>query len=125
MQKLSEVVFGALVATSLFANAAMATEPVVVRVVPPASAMRVDPQAVSPYRLGGTTGTRGRGTVLVPLARTTFDVASPPPGYRTAWEDGRTNPVRGPRTLEGDYQMKGVWTNRTPQRLQPVIRISR
>lgn len=40
-----------------------------------------------------------------------------PKGYRRAWEDGRLNPHRGPRTATGDAQMELVWTNTVPRRL--------
>ncbi|MGB3406406.1 MAG: hypothetical protein WBA67_02840, partial [Jannaschia sp.] len=69
--------------------------------------------------------TRGQRVVVVPAARSTFDVTHPPEGYRAAWDDGRLNPLRGPRTLEGDYQSQGVWTNETPRRLRPAIRVAR
>lgn len=64
-------------------------------------------------------------TVLVPAARTTFDVTTPPPGYRAAFDDGRLNPNRGPRTLEGDFQSQAIWTNETPRRLRSVILVQR
>lgn len=40
-----------------------------------------------------------------------------PPGYRAAWEDGRLNPQRGPRTARGEAQMNMVWTDTVPRRL--------
>jgi hypothetical protein len=45
------------------------------------------------------------------------DNPGPPPGWRTAWDDGRTNPHRGIRTVEGDAQMHRVWTDTVPRRL--------
>ncbi|WP_055086853.1 hypothetical protein [Jannaschia donghaensis] len=73
-----------------------------------------------------TASTRGAPrTVIVPAARTTFDVGTPPSGYRAAFDDGRLNPHRGPRTLEGDYQSQAVWTNETPRRQRRVIYVSR
>ena len=40
-----------------------------------------------------------------------------PAGYRPAWEDDRLNPNRGPRTLQGEYDMQQVWTNTVPRRV--------
>lgn len=31
-----------------------------------------------------------------------------PSGYRPAWQDGRLNPQRGPRTVQGNYEMASV-----------------
>ncbi|MFO6462967.1 hypothetical protein ACK8OR_01130 [Jannaschia sp. KMU-145] len=72
-----------------------------------------------------TASTRGQRVVIVPAARTTFDVSHPPAGYRAAFDDGRLNPARGPRTLEGDYQSQAIWTNETPRRLRSVIYVTR
>ncbi|WP_139176604.1 hypothetical protein [Jannaschia faecimaris] len=73
-----------------------------------------------------TAASRNTGqTVLVPAARSTFDPTTPPSGYRAAFDDGRLNPNRGPRTLEGDYQSQAVWTNETPRRLRGVILVER
>jgi hypothetical protein len=52
-----------------------------------------------------------------PVVRRTVAAApaiEPPPGYRTAWEDGRLNPRRGPRTAEGQAQQDRVWTREVP-----------
>lgn len=99
---------------------------VVVRVALPADARRIDPATPSPRRLGAPrVASRAAETVVVPVARQTFSVQTPPPGYRPAWTDGRINPDRGPRTLQGDYQTRGVWTTETPRRLRPVIRVTR
>ncbi|MBU2935914.1 MULTISPECIES: SPOR domain-containing protein [Pacificibacter] len=37
-----------------------------------------------------------------------------PTGYHRAFDDGRLNPNRGPRTLAGDLQQAQVWTNTVP-----------
>ena len=39
---------------------------------------------------------------------------SAPAGFRRAWDDGRLNPNRGPRTAEGDAAMAKVWTDTVP-----------
>jgi cell division septation protein DedD len=40
-----------------------------------------------------------------------------PPGYRSAFDDGRINPLRGVGTPLGDAQMAAVWTDTVPRRL--------
>lgn len=40
-----------------------------------------------------------------------------PDGYRRAWEDGRLNPYQGVRTVEGEVQMRQIWTDTVPRRL--------
>ncbi|PWJ21175.1 hypothetical protein [Jannaschia seohaensis] len=130
-----------------------ANEQVVTRFTPPAGAVRIDAETPSPNRAVGVAGIAapaprdcvgdcGRPggeivtrlpaeiaerpqVVVVPAARTTFDVSTPPRGYRTAWDDGRLNPHRGPRTLQGDYQSQAIWTNDSPRRLKGVIYTSR
>jgi hypothetical protein len=40
-----------------------------------------------------------------------------PAGYRAAWDDGRLNPHRGPRTAHGDAQMATIFdTTKVPMR---------
>jgi hypothetical protein len=41
-------------------------------------------------------------------------VVKTPKGYRRAFDDGRLNPNRGPRTLAGDLQQARVWTDTVP-----------
>lgn len=125
MARLRKMTLGLAACAMLAAGMAMAAGPVVVRVVPPADAVRVDPDAVSPNRLRPGRVVQPGRTVLVPQARTTFGTATPPRGYRRAWDDGRLNPLRGPRMLEGDFQSRGIWTDDTPRRLRSVIRIAR
>lgn len=40
-----------------------------------------------------------------------------PAGYRAAWDDGRLNPNRGPRSSQGDQAMYSVWTDSVPMEL--------
>jgi hypothetical protein len=46
--------------------------------------------------------------------------AAPPRGYRRAWEDGRHNPYRGVRTVQGEAEMRMIWTDTVPRRLVPA-----
>lgn len=43
-----------------------------------------------------------------------------PEGYRPAFDDGRLNPLRGPRSAAGNAQMARVWTDTLPRRLVEV-----
>jgi len=40
-----------------------------------------------------------------------------PPGYRSAWTDGRLNAARGPQTAAGTAQMNLLWSQTVPRRL--------
>ena len=40
-----------------------------------------------------------------------------PPGYRSAWTDGRLNSTRGPQTTTGTAKMNLVWSQTVPRRL--------
>jgi hypothetical protein len=55
-----------------------------------------------------------------PVARLRVEYATPPRGYRNVWTDGRLNPYRGIRTVEGDAQMRMGWTDTVPRRLVPA-----
>lgn len=70
---------------------------------------RCGPQAVHP-------GDAARGIVC---PGPVFDPASAtvPDGYRPAWEDDRTNPLRGVGTYAGDAEMALIWTDTIPRRL--------
>lgn len=74
--------------------------------------------AASPYQAGaggrvapGAVGA-GFGT-LVPVVVST---KVGPTGYAAAFEDGRLNPYRGPRSYWGDAQQGEIWTNEVPAR---------
>jgi hypothetical protein len=45
-----------------------------------------------------------------------------PDGYRMAWDDGRLNPNRGPRTAYGDQQMAMIWTDGLPRQQVQWVR---
>jgi len=45
-----------------------------------------------------------------------------PKGYRSAWDDGRLNPSRGPQTQSGDTQMARIWTNSVPMKSVDVAK---
>lgn len=52
-----------------------------------------------------------------PFEQTALAQPTIPPGYKRAWKDDRLNPLRGPRTAEGDAQMDLVWTHQVPRQL--------
>ncbi|WP_406870797.1 SPOR domain-containing protein [Thioclava sp. 'Guangxiensis'] len=45
--------------------------------------------------------------------------SSNPGGYEPAFDDGRLNPFRGPRTTSGDAQMRQLWDDSVPAKLIP------
>lgn len=52
----------------------------------------------------------------------TREVLSPslPQGYVSAWKDDRLNPLRGPRTAQGDTAMARIWdVSKVPMRRRP------
>lgn len=53
-------------------------------------------------------------TLLAPVAVSTKDYQS---GFKPAFDDGRLNPYRGPRSAMGDATMGAIWTNQVPARL--------
>lgn len=40
-----------------------------------------------------------------------------PKGFKPAWDDGRLNPDRGPKTTAGNTSMGFIWTNTVPRKL--------
>lgn len=88
--------------------------------------------AASPYALGGGvapmtarpgSGGPSVGPVLVrapsghiTLAPITVETSVGPTGYAPAFDDGRLNPFRGPRTAQGDAEQGVMWTNQVPSR---------
>jgi len=81
-------------------------------IVPPCTTA----QAPSRDLTHGTDHPRPRATHS-PVARLRAERPSPPPGYERVWTDGRLNPYRGIRTVEGEAQMRMVWTDTVPRRL--------
>lgn len=126
-------VIGGLACAAMLAGGAAAQErgpggALIVPVTPSPSAVRVPSGVISPNYYSvepQRVRVQRGGRVLVPAARGTFDVGTPPPGYRSAFDDARENPYRGPRTLQGDYQTDGVWTRTVPRRLRPIIQVRR
>ncbi len=45
-----------------------------------------------------------------------------PEGYRLAWDDGRLNPDRGPRSAAQSERMHRIWTRTVPMRLTDAAR---
>ena len=87
------------------------------RLVPGRHPVRCGPQAVHP---GDTV--RGPRNGFGGVGQSNFAgvgsvTAAAPPGYVAAWDDGRLNPSRGPRTAAGDAQMNAIWTQTVPREL--------
>jgi hypothetical protein len=81
-------------------------------IVPPCTTARAPSRDLT----HGTDHPRPRATHS-PVARLRVDRPAPPPGYERVWTDGRLNPYRGIRTVEGEAQMRMVWTDTVPRRL--------
>lgn len=60
----------------------------------------------------------GGGSTYTPTASLSIGIPNTqggiPSGYRQAWDDGRINPQRGPRSSSGDASMYQVWTQSVP-----------
>lgn len=54
------------------------------------------------------------------LAPVVTHAPKPQNGWTTAFDDGRLNPYRGPRTVQGNAQMRARWTEETPMQLRPT-----
>ena len=79
--------------------------------------VRCGPQAVHPSTSVQRQGASLRGTTDTNVAQVFVPSPVPvqiPEGYSRAWDDGRLNPGRGPRSTYGDLQMAQVWTPTTP-----------
>lgn len=76
--------------------------------------VRCGPQAVHP---GNAVRRVEQGGAGVPN-QAAVDFPAVPEGFRPVYDDDRLNPLRGPRTAQGDAQMAQVWTNQVPR--QPV-----
>lgn len=50
---------------------------------------------------------------------TATDGMQPPPGWETAFEDGRLNPHRGRGTAAGSLATSRLWTDTVPRRARP------
>jgi hypothetical protein len=60
---------------------------------------------------------RRKVVAVRPAVVASKSVSNVPRGYKLAWEDGRLNPNRGPRTAAGDAQMARLFdTSRVPMR---------
>jgi hypothetical protein len=50
--------------------------------------------------------------------------SQPPPGWQTAFDDGRLNPHRGRGTEAGDLATSRLWTDTVPRRARPGVGIA-
>ncbi len=85
-------------------------------IYPPGSG--VGASLTEPQFAATTQGTARPARMAPPVARTAAAVpASPPPGYRAAWQDDRLNPNRAVGTAAGQAAQDQVWTREVPARL--------
>ncbi|MEM8979097.1 MAG: SPOR domain-containing protein [Pseudomonadota bacterium] len=84
-------------------------------------AVRCGPQSESPVTVKSTQRVALAAAKPVAPASTVTNAQieqyALPKGYVSIWDDDRLNPYRGPRTLQGDQQMRLVWTDEVPRRL--------
>ncbi|MGI1663825.1 SPOR domain-containing protein [Palleronia sp. KMU-117] len=52
--------------------------------------------------------------------REIYDFPAIPRGYARVWDDDRLNPNRARGTAAGEAQMRAIWTDEVPMRLQPA-----
>ncbi|MEJ2002986.1 MAG: SPOR domain-containing protein [Maritimibacter sp.] len=75
---------------------------------------------------GNTTYPVGSGYGVTSYPGAADPVPAIPEGYRAAWNDGRLNPNRGPRSAVGDAQMAAVWdTSQVPMRRAAPVATAR
>lgn len=80
-----------------------------------ASAQNYAAPGVTPSAV--TVRSRTGHTTLAPVIVAT---KTGPTGYRAAFEDGRLNPYRGPRSAMGDAEQAQLWDNKVPAHLIPA-----
>lgn len=83
---------------------------------------RCGPQNVGPLQESGTgispqSSNQRVGPKAAPRKIAEARALKPPKGYKTAWKDGRLNPLAGVGTTSGKAQMQLVWSNTVPRKL--------
>lgn len=84
--------------------------------------------AASPYQSAPAAVIVRSRTGQTTLAPVIVATKTGPTGYREAFQDGRLNPYRGPRSAVGDLEQARLWDDKVPARLiattaaqQPVV----
>lgn len=83
--------------------------------------VRCGPQAVHPGDAARIEQQSAVSPDALPVNPVTI---APPDGYELAWDDGRLNPLRGPRTEAGDAQMATAWDDARQPILYVDLRLS-